>query len=459
MNRSASGRKTGASLRACPLRFKLTLSAIAALILSAFFILTRIFGSADDFVSGEGFWQIVLLALLFFGVSALMTRDGTQDSEPVFLVILFLTGLSLILRAMQLDGITYDYVDFLSKWALYFREHGGFAALGASIGDYNVPYLYFLAAISYIPLSDLYLIKLFSILFDYLMAFYAMKTAALYTKNRFGALAVFFGVLFYPTIWLNSAYWAQCDAIYAGFILISLYCALSKRPVVSVAMAALAFAFKLQTVFFLPVLIVFILAKRMKPVHLLVFPSVYFLSVLPAMLMGRPFWDILKIYFNQAGSYDDRLTLNAPSIFAFAPHSAPVEVFKWLGICAAAAFIAAVYMLAYKHRRRLNDKTLFIITILFALGIPFLLPSMHERYFYLADVLGVVYAAVSFKRWFVPYVILTASYTGYYAYLELSYLFDLKYAALLLLAVTVVLFTDLLLALRGRKSPAEKTQL
>lgn len=428
------------------------------MVLSTFFILSRVFGDAGDYVSGDGFPLIVLLGLLFFGVAALMARDGVQDSEPVFLAILFLSALSLLLRVLQLDGVSYDYVDFLSKWARYFREHGGFAALGASIGDYNVPYLYFLAAISYIPVNDLYLIKLFSILFDYIMAFYAMKTAGLFIKSRFGALAVFFGVLFYPTIWLNSAYWAQCDAVYACFIVISLYCALCKKPILSVALAALAFSFKLQTVFFLPVLIVFILAKRMKPLHLLIFPCVYFLSVLPAMLFGRPFGDIVKIYWNQAGTYDDRLTLNAPSVFALVPQSAPVGIFKWVGICAAGALILTVYLLAFRYRRRLNDKTLFIATLLFAVGIPFLLPSMHERYFYLADVLGVVYAAINFKRWFVPYVALTASYAGYYAYLRLAYLFDLKYAALLLLTVLIVVFTDLLLALRGGKASPGKSR-
>lgn len=129
-----------------------------------------------------------------------------------------------------------------------------------------------------------------------------------------------------------------------------------------------------------------------------------------------------------------------------------------MGICAAGALILTVYLLAFRYRRRLNDKTLFIATLLFAVGIPFLLPSMHERYFYLADVLGVVYAAINFKRWFVPYVALTASYAGYYAYLRLAYLFDLKYAALLLLTVLIVVFTDLLLALRGGKASPGKSR-
>lgn len=66
--------------------------------------------------------------------------------------------------------MTYDYQDFLSGWASFFRENGGWAAVALPKGNYNVPYLYFLAAISYLPVRDLYLIKLFSMLFDVLLA-------------------------------------------------------------------------------------------------------------------------------------------------------------------------------------------------------------------------------------------------------------------------------------------------
>lgn len=79
-------------------------------------------------------------------------------------------GLAFFLRALLLDYVTPDYETFLSQWAQAFRENGGFAAVRLPIGNYNAPYLYFLAAISYLPVPDLYLIKLFSILFDVVLA-------------------------------------------------------------------------------------------------------------------------------------------------------------------------------------------------------------------------------------------------------------------------------------------------
>ena len=43
-------------------------------------------------------------------------------------------------------------------------------AVSPAVGDYNVPYLYFMAFISYLSAPDLYLIKLFSIIFDVILA-------------------------------------------------------------------------------------------------------------------------------------------------------------------------------------------------------------------------------------------------------------------------------------------------
>lgn len=54
-------------------------------------------------------------------------------------------------------------------WLDAFRK-GGFATLGENVGDYNLIYQYILLLISKAPLKDLYLIKLFSVIFDYALA-------------------------------------------------------------------------------------------------------------------------------------------------------------------------------------------------------------------------------------------------------------------------------------------------
>ena len=71
--------------------------------------------------------------------------------------------------------------------------------------------------------------------------------------------------------------------------------------------------------------------------------------------------------------------------------------------------------------------------------IPLCLPHMHERYFFLADCLAVVWATGSLRRVLFPALVQVASLGGYYAYLCLEYLFPLSWGAALLIAAAVVL--------------------
>jgi Gpi18-like mannosyltransferase len=53
----------------------------------------------------------------------------------------------------------------------------------------------------------------------------------------------------------------------------------------------------------------------------------------------------------------------------------------------------------------------------FALLSPFLLPRMHERYFYSADVLSILYAFYFPRRWFVPLLVIGSSFLSYLPFL------------------------------------------
>ena len=99
------------------------------------------------------------------------------------------------------------------------------------IGNYNIPYLYFLAFFSYLPVKDLYLIKSLSIFFDIILAYSVCMTVSLFCNNRWLRICSFFAVLLWPTVILNGAYWGQCDSIYTSLALLGIYCALSDRPV------------------------------------------------------------------------------------------------------------------------------------------------------------------------------------------------------------------------------------
>ncbi len=404
-------------------------------------------------LGGYGTKAVVAALFLLWGALGAFFLTRQKLTPKYFCLCLFFLGLGLLLRVVCMEHVTLDYQDFLAKWAAFFRENGGVSALSQPVGNYNVPYLYFLAVISYLPVPDLYLIKLFSIFFDLLLAFSALRLSKKLFHSDLSAALSFGLALILPTVVLNGAYWGQCDTIYGALVLLALADALDEHPARSVAALGLAFAFKLQTVFIMPLWCVFWYAGRVKFRHLLLFPACNLVVALPALLLGKPFGDILSIYVGQTVEYNHHLTLNAPSIYALIPYGVDVDVAFWakVGICVAFAFVLAVLIWLFFYRKRLTDDHLLTAAVIFAIGIPLLLPHMHERYFFLADVLSIVWATKNWKRASIPVAVQIASLGGYHAYLVLRYAFPMAWGAWLLLAALVGSMVYLAYSLKTEK--------
>ena len=133
---------------------------------------------------GTGAKAAVFLLLFAAALLAVWLLHRAGYSSTPFWTALLPVGLAFFLRAVLLYYVADDYTIFLSQWVATFRENGGFKAIKLSIGNYNVPYLYFLAAISYLPIPDLYLIKLFSIFFDVVLAWGGLRLVRHFTGPR-----------------------------------------------------------------------------------------------------------------------------------------------------------------------------------------------------------------------------------------------------------------------------------
>ena len=161
----------------------------------------------------------VAAALLLLAVLALALLRWEGCGRDTLLILLLPVGAAMLLRTLSLDYAGTDYKNFLTHWYAYFQEHGGFQAVSHAVGDYNVPYLYFMAFISYLSAPDLYLIKLFSIIFDVILAWGCYRLVRSLTRERQGSAApliAFAAALLLPTVVLNGAYWGQCDVIYGA---------------------------------------------------------------------------------------------------------------------------------------------------------------------------------------------------------------------------------------------------
>ncbi len=372
----------------------------------------------------------LLLPLSFLALGAfsvwILLREGY--SGRAIAVVLLPIGLALLLRALLLPHATLDYQDFLSQWVEHFRENGGLLALKDPVGNYNVPYLYLLALISYVPIPDLYLIKLFSILFDLLLAWGGLRLAKTLTRDEAAPLMTFTLLLLLPTVLLNGSCWGQCDSVWAALCVHALAAALEDRPKTSLTLLALAFSFKLQAIFLIPLWCALWFIRRVNLRQLLVFPAVFALTMVPALLFGKPVEDMISVYLSQASDSVGWQTLNynSPSLFSLIPYGVQLQPnAAKLAIFLAFLFMSVVLLLLFIRRAQADNTALALAGAALSLGIPFFLPYMHERYFFLGGVLLCVLACSLPSLVPAAAAAEMASLGGYHAYLMKRYLMTL----------------------------------
>lgn len=393
----------------------------------------------------------VCLIMIFALALLLLWREKLFESKALFAAAFAFTALALVIRASLLDFESGDYLTFLAPWTQFFRDNGGFAALRYSLGNYNPPYMYFLALFSYFDISELYLIKLLSVLFDVLLAWACMKLLGLYTGSRAKLLGVFLAVLFLPTVVINGAYWAQCDSIYAFFGIYALYLGLRGRGCASMVSLAACLAFKLQAVFIIPVFFILLLAKKLRWRQLLVFPAAYIVFMLPALLAGRPFVKTMTLYFAQAGTVGDAMNYNAPSLTSMFQWSGNTESWSTLLIAAAFALVLASYAVAAVKRRELDDTVFLGFALLLAMGIPYLLPHMHDRYFFISGVLALVLAFRDRRFFPIPLLAELASLHCYYAYFVRYYLVHPRIGGIFMLIALLLTAAYIIVHMSGKR--------
>ena len=400
---------------------------------------------------------VVLIAEAAFGL-ALLFFSGVLKEPKHVLISAVLLAAAFFVRGRMLPYETLDYQNFLTVWVDYFRQNGGLHGLGGSIGNYNAPYLTFLSLFSMSGTKDLYLIKLLSIFFDVVLAWAVMMLAGRFVQRAERKLLAFFLTLFWPTVVLNGALWGQCDSIYVAFSVLSIWLVLAKKPWLGVICIGAAFAFKLQAVFFIPVFLLFWITDRVKWYHFAAFPVINVLLVLPAVLMGRGLWDALTIGFQETGSIGAGLNYNSPSIFAILSKITNTEQASTLAILVAGLAVVLIAIVFLQKRKTASDKALLLGAALMVIVIPFLLPHMHDRYFFGADMMSLAVGCAVLPLMPVALLCEFASLLGYHAYLKMRYLLLMYWGAWALVIAMAVLSVTLYIELNRKPKPAKPTQ-
>jgi Gpi18-like mannosyltransferase len=331
-----------------------------------------------------------------------------------WLLIVALAGLAVLARIVGLRQDTGE-VHNMSVWAHRLVAAGGWRGLSERIGNYNAPYLYLLLLATYLPGPLIITMKLVWTAFDVVLAFFTYKLVGLARPGRRVPVIAALIMVFVPTVVLNAAYIGQVDDMWGSLSVGALYFLLRRRYWWALSLCGAAVALKPLAIFFFPVVGLLLLAGRVPWRTVPAVPAVYLALDVPALLIGRDPRELLTIYSpgRQQGVIS-QLTYAAPSIYNFIPASPDrIGAIKLLGEILLAALILGVYYVLIVRRVELTDARIVTVSAFFAILVPFLLPGMHERYFFLADVLSVALVFFRPRLWYVPLLVESASLLCY----------------------------------------------
>jgi Gpi18-like mannosyltransferase len=364
-----------------------------------------------------------------------------SNAERVFLAFGLLG--SLALRLCLFEFLSGDMKGDMLPWSDFIRSHGGFGALRHEFSNYTPLYLYLLTLATYLPLPRLYAIKTVYCVFDYVMAWYVAGIVRRRRGKGFRPWAALLTVLFLPTVVFNSSLWGQCDAMYAAGLAACVHYLLGQRHVKALVAFSLAFSLKPQAVFLAPLLLVLVLQRRFSPLLLYLVPAVYLLLAIPVWLAGRPLADILLLYANQRILPFPSLTLGATNLYQWLTDE-HFDLFFRAGLVVAAVTAGTlVFVLYRRYPGGLSDEAMIQAALVSLLLMPYLLPAMHERYFFAADMLALGYAFWFRRGWIVALLVQTASFFTYLPYLFEKEPVPRPWLALVMGAALVIAVKDL----------------
>lgn len=338
--------------------------------------------------AGVRAWSVLIVCLPLCVMLAFALRLTRERSTMEQLGACALCAFAMLARVSFIERSSGDYDIYLANWIAKLAEGSFGEGMKANIGEYNVLYQYILFVITRLGVPALYAVKAVSFIGD---AFLAGACARLAGKK--GGLLAFGAALLLPTLVLNGGMFAQCDSLYAACALWGLALALEGKPSGSAACFALSLAFKLQSAFILPMVVVLWAAKKLQVRDALTFVLTLAAVMLPALLGGKSLGDIIGIYTAQTGLYTG-LNYNAANFFGLM-ETAGLDVYAYGNFAMALAFGACAVLVLWgvHHAHEMDEGGYVHLALLMVLMIVFLLPRMHERYFYMAVPLSIALAA------------------------------------------------------------------
>lgn len=333
------------------------------------------------------------------------------------LYLLVITVIGLAIRGILRVVTTVDWTTYWDPWIMDLKEMG-FSYLATDRYDYAPSFVYILWVISKLPINPMTSYKALHIVLDFVAAAVMGKLVSESTGSKTKSFIAYGAMLLVPTIWADSALWAQCDIIFMLFILLSFYYLFREMPNRAMIFYGLAFAFKLQSLFIFPFLVILWVNKKIKIQHFLWIPGLYLISIIPAWIAGRPLIELINIYMAQGMQDVWSLSIKWANIYQIIGNQYFLLEYAEAGTWLILGILMCVMFAMAQKRYRITKEFIVQMALFFAILTPFFLPHMHERYGCLADILAILYAMMNRRRFYIPLLQILISFNSYMAYLS-----------------------------------------
>ena len=374
------------------------------------------------------------------------------DKHHNFVFFAIITILAIIARILLLKYPSGDYTLFLGPWFNALKLNGGILGLSQSIGNYTPIYMTILSLLTYLPIDSLISIKIVSIIFEFVGAIAIINIVKeLLSDKKYKdkvSLLIYGLYLFLPTVLLNSAYWAQSDSIYTAFVLLSILYLIKKKYKLSIIFFGIAISFKLQAIFIFPLYVLMYIAERkIKFRYFLYIPLIIFIFSIPKVILSHDLLAGFRVYFDQAGTYSQYITLNFPNIYGIFFQgngsnliNTPFKELGTIGIIGTFIILVALAYLVYTKKTKFDKNAIIEFGLLSILLTTFFLPQMHERYLFMGDVIALLYLIINTKKYYIPVIIEFISLNGYMYLLFSGFAINFSTLSIAFL-VLIVLYT------------------
>lgn len=346
----------------------------------------------------------------------------TPNARWIFLILSLLLLFTVIwVYQMSWDYRAEDVDTFLIPWYNHILENGKIAVFSEPFSNYNPPYLYLLSITTLLNqiVNQVFAIKLLSMFIVFLLScslYHIFRSIKADVPRAIVAAGAIFAV---PTVVLNAVCLSQCDALWAAPCVMVVAAAIRRSPVSMLIWCGVAVAVKLQAIFIAPFALGALLSMRPKPWHFSIPLLSYVALLLPALAAGWPISDLATIYFRQTEVFESAMSLAAPNIWLGLSYFQILKPDIWIPAAKIITIMFGIFIVVRIMKSEKSIENTILLSLLSALATPYLLPSMHERYFFLADILAFILVVTkpSLSNLVIAGLIQIGSFCGYFLYL------------------------------------------